>query len=468
MSQGSSHDSAGIDGATILNGSGAPSAGLGRDNDYYIDNTADGIYGPKTGGAWGSITSLYGATVLSGSGAPGAVGRDNDFYIDLSVGALYGPKAGGAWPGGSLSLVGNVGATGPASTPGVQPTAYVEMTTPRTTTSGTLEDITGATTTITLTATCHVSAYLVCNVVSTGVSDIGCAISFDGTDHDEQRVTMGSGDDLGCTVVHRTTTTLGPGTYTVKGRFRRISGAGTPGVNRADLLVVAHQGAVAAKPWYGKIIGAMGGGDPNDLWARTKLGVVNTTPTNLGTTRARVAIITPEVDHTFNRIRYFGIGAVTGLYRMQIYNLVTGAPLLTGGSGGSGAIVFTTASNVWRAVTDTGPGGVGGTGVGATLNLTLSAGVPYGVAFSTHTTGTTAGILCVDSSLSSTSGQMLNPFGAPGNLDPAHGFMNVGYAELAVSTGVLPATCAWANLLAPGSWTGGFPAVWLDNSDDAT
>lgn len=43
---------------TILNGTGAPNAGLGNDGDFYIDTAAVAIYGPKNTGAWGSGTSL--------------------------------------------------------------------------------------------------------------------------------------------------------------------------------------------------------------------------------------------------------------------------------------------------------------------------------------------------------------------------------------------------------------------------
>lgn len=51
---------------TILNGVGAPSAGLGDDGDFYIDTAANEIYGPKTAGAWGSGTSLIGPTGPAG------------------------------------------------------------------------------------------------------------------------------------------------------------------------------------------------------------------------------------------------------------------------------------------------------------------------------------------------------------------------------------------------------------------
>jgi hypothetical protein len=66
---------AGADGKTILNGTGVPSAGLGTDGDFYIDTTADAIYGPKTAGAWGSPTSLIGPQGETGpAGATGATG----------------------------------------------------------------------------------------------------------------------------------------------------------------------------------------------------------------------------------------------------------------------------------------------------------------------------------------------------------------------------------------------------------
>lgn len=67
----------GADGKTVLNGSGAPSAGLGVDGDFYIDTTASAIYGPKTSGAWGSATSLIGPQGPAGAdGAAGSGGAD--------------------------------------------------------------------------------------------------------------------------------------------------------------------------------------------------------------------------------------------------------------------------------------------------------------------------------------------------------------------------------------------------------
>lgn len=123
----------GADGRSVLSGSGAPGGGLGSDGDFYINTATSDIYGPKTAGAWGSATSLIGATgssggagsagadgktVRNGSGAPGGgLGVDGDFYIDTTADAIYGPKTGGAW-GSATPLVGATGSTGSAGADG--------------------------------------------------------------------------------------------------------------------------------------------------------------------------------------------------------------------------------------------------------------------------------------------------------------------------------------------------------------
>jgi hypothetical protein len=135
------------------------------------------------------------------------------------------------------------GTTGPS---GITPTSYVEMTTPDTTTSASLEDITGATTTITLQRTSHIAAWLNLHVSASATCDYGVAINFNGTDEDEGVIHLTATDEGNVGIVHRTTTELPPGTYTIKGRHRRISGGGTPETDRADLLVMAmgHSGPV--------------------------------------------------------------------------------------------------------------------------------------------------------------------------------------------------------------------------------
>ena len=65
---------------------------------------------PGVGGSWetywdllaeGGIDGVDGSTILSGSGAPGGgTGVDGDFYINTANWNIYGPKAGGSWPAG--------------------------------------------------------------------------------------------------------------------------------------------------------------------------------------------------------------------------------------------------------------------------------------------------------------------------------------------------------------------------------
>lgn len=210
----------------------------------------------KAGGAGGAGTpgppgadgadGADGKTVLNGSGAPGGgVGVDGDFYIDTAADAIYGPKTGGAW-GSPTSLIGPPGMDGADAVAGAIPSEYVEMTTPRTTTSATLVDITGATLDLTLETTAHVLVILATHseLASGGPTDMGLAVNIDGTDHDEVTVHLAATGAWGpASIIHRTTSPLAAGTYTIKGRFRRESGSGTPEVTRADLFAMSLQGA---------------------------------------------------------------------------------------------------------------------------------------------------------------------------------------------------------------------------------
>ncbi|HEY2014988.1 MAG TPA: collagen-like protein, partial [Bryobacteraceae bacterium] len=52
----------GANGNTMLSGSAAPTAGVGANGDYYLNTTANCLYGPKASGAWpGTCTSLLGS-----------------------------------------------------------------------------------------------------------------------------------------------------------------------------------------------------------------------------------------------------------------------------------------------------------------------------------------------------------------------------------------------------------------------
>src|SRR3990172_3418549 len=77
-------------------GTGAPGAGLGADGDFYIDTAADAIYGPKTGGAWGSPTSLIGPAGADGAdggdGAPGARGHQVLAWVPTATSTSTRPR----------------------------------------------------------------------------------------------------------------------------------------------------------------------------------------------------------------------------------------------------------------------------------------------------------------------------------------------------------------------------------------
>jgi hypothetical protein len=53
--------------STIRNGVGVPSNSFGNDGDFYINTSANTIYGPKAAGSWGSPTTLVGPQGSQGS-----------------------------------------------------------------------------------------------------------------------------------------------------------------------------------------------------------------------------------------------------------------------------------------------------------------------------------------------------------------------------------------------------------------
>jgi hypothetical protein len=102
---GGSPGPAGADGKSVLNGSGVPGAGTGVDGDFYINTAANSIYGPKSGGVWGSGTSLIGPTGATGpTGSTGPAGT----AATIGVGSTF------ALPQGASPGVTNVGTSSAA------------------------------------------------------------------------------------------------------------------------------------------------------------------------------------------------------------------------------------------------------------------------------------------------------------------------------------------------------------------
>lgn len=194
--------------------------------------------------------------------------------------------------------------------------------------------------------------------------------------------------------------------------------------------------------WYGVVYGAYGGCDPQEVYDYATLtGSVAATPTNISTSVARIAYFRPPANITVANIRFYGVGTVATTYRVAIYNADTLARV-------TGELVISTTANTWGSV--------------AAGSVSLTSGQLYFIAVSVNATGTTAGLLCMNTTQAATTGQIqVLPKSFPGSLDIDSGYIKGAFAQFAVTTGALPATAA--TIAIQGAWTGGFPAFWLDS-----
>jgi hypothetical protein len=243
----------------------------------------------------------------------------------------------------------------------------------------------------------------------------------------------------------------------IQGTLNSQGAAGAQGILGAQGVqgTLSSQGAVGAQGttgtagsnpnWYGVVYGAWGDCDPQDLMDHALTsGTIAPTPTNISISVARIAYFSPPADITVNKIRFFGVGATTNVYRVAIYNGDTLARL-------TNELAFSTAANTWGSA-------------GSALNLTLTANQTYFIAVSVNATGTTAGILAMNTTVAATTGQMtVLPKSFPGSLDIDSHYIRGAFAQFAVTSGALPATAA--TIATQAAWTGGFPAFWLDSNN---
>lgn len=198
--------------------------------------------------------------------------------------------------------------------------------------------------------------------------------------------------------------------------------------------------------WYGNVAAAWGDGDPVPALRHMQAaGVVSPTPTNIGTSVARIAYFRLAQALTVNKIRWFGVGATTNVYRVALYRDSDSARLTS-------ELAFTTAALTWGSV--------------SASALALAANTLYFVAVSVNATGTTAGLLSLGATAGATTGQMTLPTGWPGNLDidvASPKIAPYGFAQFAVTSGALPATAPTRS--GQAAWTGGMPAFFLDNNN---
>lgn len=199
------------------------------------------------------------------------------------------------------------------------------------------------------------------------------------------------------------------------------------------------------EPWHSQVLGAVGNGDPGvAMLHMQRAGNIAPTPTNISTSVARCSLFIPPSDITINRIRCYGVGATTNVYRVAIYRLSDLARL-------TAELAFSTTGGAWA-------------NIGSALNVSLLKDVPYFVACAVNATGTTAGVGAIGGTITSTTGQVaIAPDSLPGSLAASSGYLGAYFFQFAVTSGALPATAP--TLAAQAAWTGGMPAFWLDTAD---
>jgi len=149
-------------------------------------------------------------------------------------------------PQGEQGNQGGDGLPGADAVAGKLPSSYVELETPIGTTSETLEDVSGMSTTITLEEAVEIAVMATFEAQTqsgASASTLAVAISIDGVTYDEYQRYLSGTNDYGIGSITHRSEELAAGTYTIKLRFRRVSGVATPGLNHADMLVMAMQGA---------------------------------------------------------------------------------------------------------------------------------------------------------------------------------------------------------------------------------
>lgn len=123
--------SAGTNGKSVRFGNGAPGSGVGDNDDVYFDLTDFKLH-TKSAGAWSAgsafkgtngAAGVKGASLLQGSSAPSnSAGDDGDTFLDAVNHTIY-KKSGGVWASQGSSFKGTKGDTGTTGTKGDTGTA---------------------------------------------------------------------------------------------------------------------------------------------------------------------------------------------------------------------------------------------------------------------------------------------------------------------------------------------------------
>ena len=175
------------------------------------------------------------------------------------------------------------------------------------------------------------------------------------------------------------------------------------------------------------------------IWAfqNSAVSVAGPTPTGIGATVGRLIRFRLDTALVVNRIRIWGIAAVSNLYTLAIYSGTTRVLVVD---------PLNTVANGWTVIS---------TG----LPITIPANQEMWLGLGAKAVGTTAGLRTPAAPI----GGILNGHVAlPGNLD-AH--VHAKFAQVALTAGAWPATLpAKAAPAFVGGATGTLPIVFLDNN----
>lgn len=158
---------------------------------------------------------------------------------------------------GSQGEVGYFGPQGPgpqgwqgqAGSPSAFPTGIQSVIGPQTTTSSTFVDIPGLSTTVTLVGSAPIQGLLTSNfqeIASGGSTDItaGFRVVIDATNGDEVQQTI-HGENLDYSIAAQAMSgLLVPGTYTIKGQYRVVSGTKTLSLDQTTLQAMGLEGSI--------------------------------------------------------------------------------------------------------------------------------------------------------------------------------------------------------------------------------
>lgn len=205
-------------------------------------------------------------------------------------------------------------------------------------------------------------------------------------------------------------------------------------------------GGSSSPAWAGNLHVAFGNGEPefeiiqSAFSSQTSQSFAGPTPTAIGVTVARCVSYRSPYAITVNRIRWYGIGATTGLYKIGMFRASDGVHMFT-------QTAITTAANTWGSIAPT--------------QFTLAADTLYWFFITTTATGTTAGLSSPHSTRFTTA-----PASLPGNLAPSSGDAQFYFGQVAAVAGVVttpaPTTIAAPSFTAAN--TGSVPLFFLDNN----